>query len=120
MALLPDKMERQVNDVLHLDGVEYSTEEITNLIPVSKRKKKHAKTSNWSKSDEFNLGFTVKSRGGAANKKGSFGYLIFPDEGRGSKNPIAHKFMEKGLDKSIPRVLEKMHVSIDRLIEEEL
>ena len=29
----------------------------------------------------MNLGFRILARGGATNKKGSFGYLVFPNEG---------------------------------------
>ena len=124
MAKLPDRMERATNDVLHADGIRIATEEITKLIPVSTRKgkirnKKHAKHSNWSKSEKINLGFVIKARGGAANKKGSFGYLVFPNEGRGAHNPVEQRFMERGLEAATPRILAKLHEKIDQILEEE-
>jgi hypothetical protein len=125
MAKLPDKMESAANDVLHTDGIRIATEEITKLIPVSTRKgkirnKKHAKHSNWSKSEKINLGFVIKARGGAANKKGSFGYLVFPNEGRGAHNPVEQRFMERGLEAATPKILSKLHERIDKVLEEEL
>jgi hypothetical protein len=125
MKQLPDKMEKVVNETLHTDGVEIATEEITSLIPNSKWRNKgidktHARTSKWSKSESHNLGFTIKSKGGAANKKGSFGYLVFPNEGRGSSNPLEQRFMEKGMKKATPRIIEKLHENIDKKLEEEL
>lgn len=124
MAKLPDRMERATNDVLHADGIRIATEEITKLIPVSTRKgkirnKKHARHSNWSKSEKINLGFVIKARGGAANKKGSFGYLVFPNEGRGAHNPIEQRFMERGLEAATPKILAKLHEKIDQILEEE-
>jgi hypothetical protein len=123
MAQLPGKMEGAVNEVLHTDGIRIATEEITKLIPVSRRNNRtrnkiHAKTSKWSTSERHNLGFTIKSKGGAANKKGSFGYLVFPNEGRGAHNPIAHHFMEKGLEAATPKILAKLHEKIDKTLEE--
>jgi hypothetical protein len=124
MAKLPGKMESATNDVLHTDGIQIATEEITKLIPVSTRKgkirnKKHAKHSNWSKSEKINLGFVIKARGGAANKKGSFGYLVFPNEGRGAHNPVEQRFMERGLEVATPKILAKLHEKIDQILEEE-
>lgn len=116
----PSRAEKAVNKAMHSEGIKVVTEEMTNLIPVSKRKKKHAKDSRWYKHETGNLEFVVKSRGGAANKKGSFGYLVFPDEGRGTKNPVAQDFSGRSLQKSIPKVLQKIHGALDQLIEEGL
>jgi hypothetical protein len=125
MARLPGVMEKVVNDVLHTDGVDIATEEITKLIPNSQWKnrslsKQHAKTSKWSKNEYHNLGFTIKSKGGAAKKKGSFGYLVFPNEGRGPHNLIEQRFMERGMEVATPRILEKLHERIDERLGEEL
>ncbi|HHL0974715.1 TPA: hypothetical protein ACQUHP_006533 [Bacillus cereus] len=125
MRLLPSKMEPVINRILHTEGVQIATEEITKLIPVSRSKwsvqnKVHAKHSNWSKSEEMNLGFKIKARGGAANKKGSFGYLVFPNEGRGSHNLLEQRFAERGIQNAKPKILEKLHKGIDQVVEEEL
>jgi hypothetical protein len=125
LGRLPNKLEEVVNDFLHSDGIEIATEEITKLIPNSQWKnrrltKAHAKTSKWSKSEKHNLGFTIKSRGGAANKRGSYGYLVFPNEGRGSRNPLEQRFMERGMKNATPKVLDRLSVPIEKALEEEM
>jgi hypothetical protein len=125
LGRLPNKLEEVVNDFLHSDGIEIATEEITKLIPNSQWKnrrltKAHAKTSKWSKSEKHNLGFTIKSRGGAANKRGSYGYLVFPNEGRGPHNPLEQRFMERGMKNATPKVLVRLSVPIEKALEEEM
>ena len=125
MALLPKKMEGVINETLHTRGIQFATEEITKLIPMSSWRKGihksiHAKTSKWSKSESHNLGFTIKARGGAANKRGSFGYLVFPNEGRGSSNPLEQRFMERGIKHATPKILTQLHEDVDKLLKEEL
>ncbi|HDR4840249.1 TPA: hypothetical protein QCR21_006057, partial [Bacillus cereus] len=58
-------------------------------------------------------------RGGAANKKGSFGYLVFPNEGRGSHNPLEQRFAERGIVNARPRILAELHKGVDKVLEEE-
>ena len=116
----PNRAEKAVNKAMHTEGVEIVTEEMTNLIPVSKRQKRHAKDSKWHKHETGNLEFVVKSRGGAANKPGSYGYLVFPDEGRGSSNPRKQDFSGRSLQTSTPKVLQKIHGALDKLLEEGL
>lgn len=125
IARLPHRMEQVINSVLHTDGIELATTEITKLIPVSRwknkvRNKVHAKNSTWSKDEKHNLGFAIKARGGAANKKGSFGYLVFPNEGRGDHNPLEQRFMETGLEKATSKIVEILNKKIDKTLEEEL
>lgn len=124
MMRLPNKMEPTINNILHTDGIRIATEEITKLIPVSKskwsvRNKTHAKNSNWSKSEKLNLGFKIMARGGAANKKGSFGYLVFPNEGRGSHNLIDQRFAERGIQNATQKILDKLHKGVDKVLREE-
>lgn len=114
---LPGRAEQAINQVLHTDGIEIVAKEMTNLIPVSKSDGKHAKNSKWWASEEGNLSFVVKSRGGAANKKGSFGYLVFPDEGRGPSNPWEQNFSGRSLQRSTPKILEKLHGALNNLLE---
>jgi hypothetical protein len=125
LGRLPKRMEYVVNEFLHTDGVDIATEEITKLIPNSQWKnrrlnKAHARTSKWSKSDKHNLGFTIKSKGGAAKNRGSFGYLVFPNEGRGSSNPLEQRFMERGIKNATPRILHRLSERIEKVLEEEL
>jgi len=120
LSQIPGKGEEIINRVMYLDGISILTDDITRFIPTSNKKKKHAADANWSKSTKFNLGFEIISRGGAANNKNSFGYLIFPDEGRGSKNPKAHDFTGKGLEQSTPKIMEILNAEINKKILEVL
>ena len=115
---LPNRAEKAINQVLHTEGVEIAAKEMTNLIPVSRQSKKHAKNSKWYTSKVGNLEFIVKSRGGAANNKGSFGYLVFPDEGRGPNNPLEQDFSGRSLQRSTPKILDKLHGALNNLLGE--
>lgn len=117
---LPGKAEDTINKVLKKSGGKLIVSNITPLIPVSKRNKTHASQSKWSKQENSNLSVSVKSAGGAANKKGSFGYLVFPNEGRGNKNKHAQYFMEDGLDQATPEVVQELESELVKKIEEEL
>ncbi|MBU5307547.1 hypothetical protein KQI18_07080 [Clostridioides mangenotii] len=109
-------LEPKINEYLHIKGSKQVMQAIIGFMPVSNRNKKHAKTSNPLKIQALNLGFEVYAKGGAANKSGSFGYLVFPDEGRGTSNLIAQRFFEEGL-KSKEDLLFK---DIMKIIEEQL
>ncbi|KMK77623.1 hypothetical protein [Alkalihalobacillus pseudalcaliphilus] len=122
---LPENVEQTVNTYLHKEGVSHTTKDITALIPVSVptkpgKLKSHARFRKWSTDEKENLGFTVKSRGGAANRPGSYGYLVFPNEGRGPRNHKEQSFMERGLERATPRIINGIHDEIDKKIEEVL
>ncbi|HEM5158038.1 TPA: hypothetical protein U1277_000590 [Streptococcus suis] len=97
MAKIPSKSEEVVNRVLLVRGTKEVMQAIIGFMPVSKREKRHAKYSNPLKERMFNLGFDIVAKGGAAKNKGLFGYLVFSNEGRGTHNPIAQAFFERGL-----------------------
>ncbi|MFB7157340.1 hypothetical protein [Lysinibacillus sp. NPDC056232] len=46
--------------------------------------------------------------------------MVFPDEGRGASNPWAQHFSDRSLQKSTPKILEKLHGALEELIEEGL
>lgn len=120
IKLIPGEAEKLINEVLHIEGVRIVTEHITNLIPKSNKHKNHAQESKWSKSRTENLEFTVLTKGGAASNKGSFGYLVFPDEGRGRSNPKEQDFMQSGLDAATPIIIDIMHEKMNSLLQEVL
>ncbi len=120
LAKIPDVSERAMNEVLHTKGIEIVTKQITHLLPVSNVHKNHAKYTDWSRSETENLGFTVVTKGGAAKNKGSFGYLVFPDEGRGRSNPYEQGFTQRALDASTPMLLKIMQDKITETIQEVL
>lgn len=92
---------------------EYASEEIkqdiigASAFPVSGRRfKGHARGAKETGPKLFSqeiagLSLTVIARG-------KWGYLIFPDEGRGVHNPRAHHFMQAGLEKAAPDITERI------------
>ncbi|MEW4290041.1 MULTISPECIES: hypothetical protein [Rossellomorea] len=120
ISQLGDQAEKTINEVLHTFGVKKVVRDITKEMPISKRQKRHAKLSTWSRAEEGNLEFVVKAAGGAANKRGSFGYLVFPNEGRGPSNPLEQRFMETGLYRATNPVLDELGRAIEERITKEL
>jgi hypothetical protein len=117
---LPDNVEKTINSVLHSFGVQKVVQYITQDLPMSDRSKRHAKLSDWSKSEKGNLQFVIKAKGGAANKPGSFGYLVFPNEGRGPHNPLEQRFMESGLYSATSPVLKELNERVEERIQKEM
>ena len=121
MARIPSMSEDIANRFLHDTAAPAAQRDITSVIPVSNRNyktKKHAKTSNPLEIDEKNLGFAIRARGGAANKKGSFGYLVFPNEGIGPHNLFAHEFFQGGLDRASDDFIPKLINTLVQKIQE--
>lgn len=124
---LGDKAEETMNNSLAKRAEDIIVPRITDLIPISRnsngqgvRDKIHARNLVWHKKELGNLSVTIKSKGGAANRRGSLGYLVFPDEGRGSSNPVAHRFMARGLEEGTPELVDGLQEDLIRRIEEEL
>lgn len=120
---LPGKAEGIINEALHNQGIRRVVEGITPFINISTRNgkarpKRHAKTSKWHAEERFNLGFSVKAAGGAAKNKGSFGYLVFPNEGRGPHNPLEQRFMERGLEVATPKIVDVLGIELEKKIKE--
>lgn len=98
MKATPGKVEVAANKALHTTGGKEVSMAIIGFMPRSNRNKKHAKDGDALNQEDLNLGFRIYARGGAARNKGSYGYLVFPNEGRGRSNPVARKFFEEGLE----------------------
>lgn len=120
MSRIPEFTEEIINNVLDNQAVRIAVEEITGLIRTGERDGKHAKSNKWEKVDKFNLGFKIKTKGGAAKRKGSFGYLVFPNEGRGPRNPLEQRFAERGIEKATPKILRQLNIEIEKKIREVL
>lgn len=118
LSKLGDESEPIVNEVLHGMGVETVTKDVTDLLPVSSRNKKHAKFSKPFTHDPVNLGFIFKTRGGAAKNKRSFGYLVFPDEGRGPRNPEEQDFTGRGINRAKPKIINELTEVITKKLQE--
>ena len=103
---------RVVNEVLHSSiAAEYPINEISKLIPSSGRnwkgKKAAANSVNpWKTDTSENLTLAIKS------KKG-YNYLYFPDDGSNTKRHQGEQhFMQRGVDASMPKILELCQAQI--------
>lgn len=119
---LPNIAEETMNNYLHTKGIEVAIENIKNEMPkgVKNRKtskgqpKTHAKQSDSLKSKPFNLGFRVETTK-------QFNYLVFPALGVGTsyKNK-PNDFMNRGLDKSVNRIIPELQEELIKKMEEKL
>lgn len=105
-----DNAEEAIGDYLEnkLPGIVKPS--IENLIPVSDRKKAHAKYSDpLTEKMDGKLSVTI-------NTKKKWHYLYFPNEGEGtSKGQEPHYFMEDGLDNQYDNIVNGL---LDSLINE--
>ena len=118
LSQIGEGSEKIVNEIVHNMGVDTVTRDVTALLPVSSRNKRHAKFSKPFTYEPMNLGFIFKTRGGAAKNKTSFGYLIFPDEGRGPRNPREQDFTGRGIEQAKPKIIDELREVITRKIQE--
>lgn len=95
----PSDAEEAINKALHGEGVKEMIQSIVSFTPVSKLSKEHAKYSDPYKFNTKNLGFIIET-------KPKYGYLIFPDEGRGIRNKVRQEFTKRGAETSQGRVME--------------
>lgn len=117
ISQLGDEAEQTVNDVIHNEGAELTKQDFTRYLPVSERAKTHAKFSEPWKVTNLNLGIEITTKGGSANARGSFGYLIFPDEAIGRRNPIRQDFTGKGVRDARPKIVKLIQEKVIENIE---
>lgn len=104
--------ERVINDYLRNEANAKFIKSITNLIPVSKINKRHAKTSNPLDTKFYNLALYIHT-------KSKFNYLYFPQNAEGqSKNNSPNDFMEEGIDAEYNNVVNEMMEKLQRRMEE--
>ncbi|WP_130806518.1 hypothetical protein [Senegalia massiliensis] len=118
ISKLGDNAESETNSIIHDFGFRTLEDKVTDKLPVSSRNKRHAKYSEPFKADKYNLGFDFKTKGGSANKKNSYGYLVFPNEGRGPRNKIAREFTNKGTSVAKPIIMKELLERITNKIQE--
>lgn len=114
MAKIGSESEDLVNKVLKTKGTKLMMQKIIEFMPQSSLNTRHAKQSNPLRNKMMNLGFETKSKGGAANKAGSFGYLVFPNEGRGPRNHVAQRFVERGAETANELILQELIDAIEK------
>lgn len=108
-----DDAERVVNDCLANDVKDKFITSITNLMPVSNKNKRHAKSSNpldGKVRNNLTLWIHTKSK---------FNYLYFPQNAEGtSKRNSPNDFMEKGIEVEYDNVVNEMLEKLQRRMEE--
>lgn len=103
-----DKLSRPadvVNEYLWNDGAELIKRQIVPLIPVSDRNKEHA---------AYGMPINRQKNGPLSvtlEATGRWGYLIFPDEGRGEHNNTAHEFMYGGAEAAMGDIVSGIEES---------
>lgn len=124
---LPNVAEGTINEYLHTTGAENSITNIKSKMPYSKgppsfKKKKtsrgqartNAKFSDSLKSKPINLGFIIET----TNK---FWYLVFPALGIGnSYKYLPNDFMDKGINATIPTMVNDLKEKLIEKLEENL
>lgn len=111
---LNEHAEDEINAILHTESIKEVPRSVQQLINISaKRKGTHARQGRPFKAEPFNLGFFVQSYP-------RYGYLIFPDEGRGIRNPVKQDFTQRGIDKEHPKIVNKLLEGLTKRIQKEL
>lgn len=108
-----DDAERVVNDCLANEVKDKLITSITNLIPVSDKNKKHAKSSNpLDGKIRNNLTLWIHT-------KPKYNYLYFPQNAEGtSKGKSPNDFMDKGIDAEYDNAVNIILEKLQRRMEE--
>lgn len=122
----PKEIEKAVNPYLHSEAPQTMEDEIRRLMPVSTvsksspwssgslaiRAKDHAKTSGSIVQGKINLGFYLKTTP-------KYGYLIFPEEGRGKKQirKGAQLFFRFGADNTTDPIVNRLYELTGRVLQ---
>ena len=125
---LPKKAEYEINNYLWNNAGNILQKQVYANMPrsnkdkskVKKAPKVHAKDVESLDKETFNLGVRIQTHLKPSSK--DFGYLIFPDEGRGKhqKRKGAQEFFGRALDKRTNEIAEGLLNHLDKKIEEEL
>lgn len=96
--------DRKITEYLHTKGYTVLSNSIQNLIPVSNRRKKHAKNQKVLQDKFKNSVLSV-----TIGAKSSFNYLYFPDDGSNTKNHAGNKhFFLEGIEKEELQIINDL------------
>lgn len=110
--------ENVINDYLHTSGAEKIVESVTRFIPVSKKGKRHAKSSKWYKQTNYNMAVAIENN---SSGKKSFYYLYYVATGTGtSSQKGANNFMDKGMNKIYDKVVDDLVNELEKNIERKM
>lgn len=124
---LPNTAEYEINDYLWSQAGEILQKEVYRKMPRSIYKhysknqpKTHAKDSESLEIVKYNLGVKIKTK--TKPKSRDFGYLIFPDEGRGirQRKKGSQEFFNKSLESKSKQLIDGLSSHLDKKIKEEL
>lgn len=127
LKLLPQKAEYEVNNYLWSEAGNVLEKEVYRRMPRSHyehyskgKPKSHAKDSESLEIIRYNLGVKVQTK--IKPKSRDFGYLIFPDEGRGIRQKKKGKqdFFGKSLESKENKITDGLVSHLNKKIEEEL
>lgn len=115
---MPDEFESMTNKFMHTYAYTMRTD-IQRSFSVGHTHPggMHARTSDSLEIGELYLGFYVKTR--ATRTIGNwreYGYLIFPEEGRGPYNPVRQAFFDNAKTKHEPLIFERLKAILERAI----
>lgn len=104
-----EAVESALNKYIHNDAAQKIAPSIADFVPVSDRKKKHARDSApFGRQENYNLAVKLIT-------KKKFNYLVFPDEALGrSKGNIPQDFTGRGLEAVMPELIDEMTALITK------
>ena len=127
LKLLPNTAEYEVNNYLWSEAGDMLEKEVYKRMPRSHyehyskgKPKSHAKDSESLEIIRYYLGVKVQTK--IKPKSKDFGYLIFPDEGRGirQKKKGSQEFFGKSLESQENKVIDGLTNHLNKKIEEDL
>ncbi len=126
LKLLPKKAEYEMNNYFWNTAGDILKKRVIQNLPRSNRNKSNHKNSPKSHAKDvesldkisFNLGIKVQTK--LKPKSKDFGYLIFPDEGRGKHQSRSQEFFNKALETETENIKEGLLEHINKKIEEEI
>lgn len=125
-AMLPNKAEYELNNYFWNEAGNILKAKVMQNMPRSSRNKSnikkgpkvHAKDVESLEKITYNLGIKVQTQLKPQSK--DFGYLIFPDEGRGKHQSRSQEFFHKSLESESDKIKKGLMEHMNKKIEEEL
>ena len=126
LSMLPNTAEYELNNYLWNRAGDILKRKVMQNMPRSSRDKSnyrkgpktHAKDDESLEKITYNLGIKVHTK--LKPKLKNFGYLIFPDEGRGKHQSKSQEFFNKSLESETDKLKEGLFEHLNNKIEEDL
>ena len=125
LAMLPNTAEYELNNYFWNEAGDILRRKVMQNMPRSNRDKSNYKNGpkTHAKDDEslekitYNLGIKVQTK--LKPRLKDFGYLIFPDEGRGKHQSRSQEFFHKSLESETDKLEKGLVEHLNKKIEEE-